>query len=45
VIATNPRHRIAEPMEVARMVAFIASDWASYVNGGVVPIDGGGGGS
>lgn len=36
-----PLGRIGEPMEVGRVVAFLASEAASYVNGAVVDIGGG----
>jgi len=39
--ATHPMGRVAEPEEVARVVAFLASDEASWVNGAVVPVTGG----
>jgi len=33
--------RFADPMEAAVVAAFLASDEASYVNGVVLPVDGG----
>ncbi len=37
----NPMGRIAQPKEVANVIAFLASDQASYVNGAVWTVDGG----
>ena len=44
VLAQNPMGRIGVPDEVAAAVLFLASDAASYVNGEVLVVDGGGGG-
>lgn len=41
-IASNiPLGRYGEPEEVAAFVAFLCSDDASFINGGIFPIDGG----
>jgi NAD(P)-dependent dehydrogenase (short-subunit alcohol dehydrogenase family) len=39
--AGNPMGRYGEPAEVAAFVAFLCSQEASYLNGGIFPIDGG----
>jgi NAD(P)-dependent dehydrogenase (short-subunit alcohol dehydrogenase family) len=43
VLAQNPTGRIGVPDEIASGVLFLVSDAASYVNGEVLVIDGGGG--
>lgn len=39
--ATIPVKRLAEPIEIAEMVRFLASDKASYMTGAIVAVDGG----
>jgi NAD(P)-dependent dehydrogenase (short-subunit alcohol dehydrogenase family) len=43
VLASNPMGRIGVPDEIAGAVAFLVSDAASYINGEVLVVDGGGG--
>ena len=41
IVSTIPLGRAAAPEEIAETIAFLASDRASYLNGAVVPVDGG----
>ena len=41
LIASNPMGRVAKPADIAGVVLFLMSAAASYINGVIVPIDGG----
>jgi 3-oxoacyl-[acyl-carrier protein] reductase len=41
VMAKSPVQRVAQPREIAELIAFLASPNAGYLNGAVIPIDGG----
>ncbi len=41
ILAQIPAGRLAEPAEIARVVAFLAADESAYINGANVPVNGG----
>jgi len=41
IASTIPLGRAAGSEEIASAIVFVASDMASYVNGAVIPVDGG----
>jgi 3-oxoacyl-[acyl-carrier protein] reductase len=40
-LARMPGRRIAQPIEIARAIAFLSSEWASYITGQVIDVNGG----
>ena len=40
-LEANPLGRVGQPSEIARVGLFLASDESSYMNGAVIPVDGG----
>jgi len=40
-IGRIPMGRFGDPSEIAKAVVFLASDFASYITGTVLPVDGG----
>ena len=41
ILSRTPLKRLGDPAEVAQVVAFLASDAASYITGEVITVDGG----
>ncbi|MFM7598980.1 MAG: 3-oxoacyl-ACP reductase FabG [Actinomycetota bacterium] len=41
ILRQVPLGRLAEPAEIARVIAFLAGDDAGYITGAVIPVDGG----
>lgn len=41
IAATLPLGRVADPREIANTIVYLASDDASFINGAIVPADGG----
>jgi NAD(P)-dependent dehydrogenase (short-subunit alcohol dehydrogenase family) len=41
IVRMHPMGRLGEPEEVARAIAFLASDDASFITGAILPVDGG----
>jgi NAD(P)-dependent dehydrogenase (short-subunit alcohol dehydrogenase family) len=40
-VRRTPLGRVGSPDDVARAIAFLASDWAAFITGVVLPVDGG----
>ena len=41
IVDNNPMHRLGEPAEVASLVAFLATEDASWITGQTILVDGG----
>jgi NAD(P)-dependent dehydrogenase (short-subunit alcohol dehydrogenase family) len=41
ITKNHPMGRLGEPEEVAKAIAFLASDDASFITGAILPVDGG----
>lgn len=41
ITGRTPMQRLGQPAEIANAAAFLVSDWASFVTGTVLPVDGG----
>lgn len=41
IVERTPLRRWGQPLDVARVVAFLCCDWASFLTGVVLPVDGG----
>lgn len=40
IIRNIPMGRMAEPEDIANAFLFLASDWASYISGAILPVAG-----
>jgi NAD(P)-dependent dehydrogenase (short-subunit alcohol dehydrogenase family) len=41
ILTRTPMGRFGQPIEVAKTIAFLCSDDASFINGVTIPVDGG----
>jgi len=41
LLAATPLKRLGQPEEIARAIAFLCSDWASFITGETLHINGG----